>query len=417
MLGWVLEAARPLRATETVVVVGHGGDQVRAAFSRERFARQTEQLGTAHALKAGLRALKGFRGDILVLCGDTPLLSTTTLRSLVGKHRRTGAAATLLTAELEDPSGYGRVLRDAKGQVRLMVEHRDASPSERSVHEINAGVYCFDAEAIRVGLAAARRDNSQGEEYLPDAIMALLERGERVDAIAADPESLVGVNDRAQLADAAVALRGRVVRGHAAAGVTIIDPASTFIEPSVRISRDAVIFPNTHLSGRTAIQGGAQVGPSVMASDTTIGAASVVRFSVCEGAKIGREAIVGPFAYLRPGAILRAKTKVGAFVEVKSSIVGEGSKIPHLSYVGDTTIGRGVNIGAATVTVNYDPETKVKGRTVIGDQAKIGSDTMLIAPVTVGRGAVTGAGSVVTRDVPAGTVVVGNPARPLRKRR
>ncbi|MFP5224866.1 MAG: bifunctional UDP-N-acetylglucosamine diphosphorylase/glucosamine-1-phosphate N-acetyltransferase GlmU [Actinomycetota bacterium] len=418
MLGWVLDATRPLKASETVVVIGHDGEQVKTAYGKTaRFAIQKEQLGTAHALKAGLRGLKGFKGDVLVLCGDTPLLSATTLKNLVSRHRRTGAAATLLTADLADPAGYGRVIRDAKGRVAKMVEHRDATAEEKQVTEVNAGVYCFDAEQIAAALKKVRRDNSQGEEYLPDAVIALIEQGERVDAVVGDPEALIGVNDRAQLADATALLRRRIVAEHAKSGVTILDPSTTYIEPSVRIARDAVIWPNTHLAGDTRVQAGAVVGPSVLAVDTTISAGAEVTFSVCKGATIGREATVGPFAYLRPGAVLRARSKVGAFVEVKGSTIGERSKVPHLSYVGDTLIGRDVNVGAATVTVNYDAETKIKAKTVIGDQAKIGSDTMLIAPVTVGRGAVTGAGAVVTRDVAAGTVVVGNPARPLRKRK
>lgn len=418
MLEWVLDAVQPLAADETVVVTGHGGAEVRAAFAtRVRFATQTNQLGTAHALKAGLRALNGFEGDLLVLCGDTPLLSTTTLRALVARHRRTGAAATLLTAELDDPTGYGRIIRGTRNAVVGMVEHRDASREERSISEVNAGVYCFDVEAIRAGLKRVRRDNSQGEEYLPDAVVALVAGGHRVDALVGDADSLVGVNDRGQLAQASLVLRSRIIAGHAAAGVTIVDPMSTLIGPRVRIGRDAVIWPNTHLAGSTNVKSGAIVGPNVQATDTTVGPGAHVWFAVCESADIGREATVGPFAYLRPGATLRARSKVGTFVEVKGSTIGEGSKVPHLSYIGDADIGRGVNIGAASVTVNYDPETKVKARTIIGDQAKIGSDTMLIAPVRVGRGAVTGAGSVVTHDVPSGTVVVGNPARPLRKRK
>lgn len=416
MLGWVLDASKPLKAKQTVVVVGVGADEVRAAFpTGVRFATQRGQLGTAHALKAGMKELGSFRGDVLVLSGDSPLLRPETLRALAAKHRRTRAAATILTFEVDGSTDLGRVIRDDVGRVARIVEHRDATATERAVNEVNAGIYVFDATAITAALKRVKRNNKQREEYLPDAVGVLIASGARVDAAVGDADTLLGVNDRAQLATAAALLRRRILEEHARAGVTFLDPDATYVEPGVKVAPDAVIWPHTFLSGSTRIDRGAIVGPSVQLNDTRVGAGSKVRFTVANGARIGADCEVGPFAYLRPGTILKAHSKIGTFVEAKNITLGERSKVPHLSYVGDATIGRDVNVGAATIIVNYDSETKIKARTKIGDGAKIGSDTMLIAPVTVGRNAATGAGSVVTRDIPPGILVVGNPARPLRK--
>jgi bifunctional UDP-N-acetylglucosamine pyrophosphorylase/glucosamine-1-phosphate N-acetyltransferase len=402
MLEWVLGAASELKASDTVVVVSPDADDVRSTAADAgwpvRFAVQKEQLGTAHALKAGLAALKGFDGDALVLCGDTPLLDGATLRALIAAKRRKGVSAGLATMRLHDPTGYGRVVRHPTGRIDRIIEHRDANAAQRAIDEVNAAVYCFDAATLRTALRKISRDNVQGEEYLPDVIAYFTARGEYVEGIRADCELLVGVNDRFQLAEAEAILAQRIARAHALAGVTIVDPATVRIEPSVVIAPDAVIGPDVSLHGATRV-----------------GARTRVQRAVVVDATIAEDCEVGPFAYLRPGAVLEARSKVGTYVEVKNSTIGRGSKVPHLSYVGDATIGEDVNVGAATVTVNYDGETKVKARTVIGDGARIGSDTMLIAPVTVGRNAATGAGSVVTRDVPDGTLVVGNPAKPLRK--
>jgi bifunctional UDP-N-acetylglucosamine pyrophosphorylase / glucosamine-1-phosphate N-acetyltransferase len=402
MLDWVISASAPLKAAETVVVTGNDGASVRAAAEpngwKVRFATQREQLGTAHALKAGLTALKGFEGDVLVLCGDTPLISPEILSELLELHKTENDACALLTACIEDPTGYGRIIRHPTGHVDRIVEERDANDAQRAINEINAGIYVFDCEVARAALRSVKRNNDQNEEYLPDVIGILTSRNLRVHGLRADPDLMAGVNDRFQLAEAEAVLARRVARAHAINGVTIIDPATVRIEPSVQIAADAVIGPDVSLHG-----------------ETKIGFGTRIQRAVIHDSVIGNDCEIGPFAYLRPGVVLADKAKVGTYVEVKNSQVGAGSKVPHLSYVGDTTIGEGVNVGAATVTVNYDGETKIKARTVIKDGAKIGSDTMLIAPVTVGKKAATGAGAVVTKDVPDGTLVVGNPAKPLRK--
>jgi bifunctional UDP-N-acetylglucosamine pyrophosphorylase/glucosamine-1-phosphate N-acetyltransferase len=423
LLAHVLDAVAAAKPGSTVVVTGRDADRVEAAAltmtkTPPAFARQPKLLGTAEAARVGLEAVDAATRDVLVVQGDTPLLEPKTLRRLVARHRRTKAAATLLTARLDDPAGYGRIVRAAGGQVLRIVEHADAGRTERAIDEVNAGVYVFDAGALRSALTRVERGNKQKELYLTDVIEILREKGERIEAVvASDATETMGVNSRAQLADVAAIMRARTNRKHMDAGVTIVDPAQTSIEPTVRIGQDTVIHPQTYLTGATRIGARCVIGPVARVHDSTIGGEATVRLSELNGATVGERATVGPFAYLRPGAVLKKGAKVGTFVEVKGSVIGEGSKVPHLSYVGDATIGKDVNVGAATVTVNYDGETRTKSRTTIGDGAKIGSDTMLVAPVKVGKGAVTGAGSVVTRDVPANTVVYGNPARPARKRK
>jgi len=427
LLAYPLATVRALKPAQVVVVLGSAAQAVREAATglwprgaspRLRFADQKRLLGTADSARAGLTALKGFNGNVIVLPADAPLLEPATLRALVGTHERTRAAVTVLSARVEDPSGYGRVVRAPSGSVEAIVEQRDASAAQRRIDEINAGVYVFDAAFLRAALPKIGRANAQGEHYLPDVVAVARASGRTVEAVPATaPEEAFGVNDRAQLADLAAILRARAARRLMAKGVTIVDPSSTFVDATVRAGADTVIHPNTILTGDTRIGRGASIGPNVRAAGSTIGDRARVQFAVLDGAKVGREAQVGPFAYLRPGATLKARSKAGTFVEVKASTIGEDSKVPHLSYVGDASIGRDVNVGAATVTVNYDGETKKKSKTVIGDGAKIGSDTMLVAPVKVGKNAGTGAGSVVTRDVAPGDFVVGAPARTLRRRK
>jgi bifunctional UDP-N-acetylglucosamine pyrophosphorylase/glucosamine-1-phosphate N-acetyltransferase len=418
----ILDAVGALQPKETVLVVGRNADQVREAatkISKQPFitAKQEKQLGTADAARAGDEALADFRGDVLLLYGDTPLVTAKTLRALIAHHRTQKATATVLSALLDDPTGYGRIVRD-KHEVAAIVEQADATDQQRKINEINVGIYVFDRAALRSALTKVERSNKQKELYLTDVIAILKDKGEKVLAkTAPDPNEILGINDRAQLAAVAKILRRRTNAALMANGVTIVDPDLTYIDPTVKVGADTVIHPPTFLHGDTQIGEGCEIGPGARITNSRIDDGARVLFSTLDGARVGAQAQVGPYAYLRPGARLAKNAKVGTFVEVKASEIGEGSKVPHLSYVGDTTIGRDVNVGAATVTVNYDPETKVKAKTVIGDGAKIGSDTMLIAPVKVGKRAVTGAGSIVTKDVPAETVVVGNPARPLRKRK
>jgi bifunctional UDP-N-acetylglucosamine pyrophosphorylase/glucosamine-1-phosphate N-acetyltransferase len=418
----ILDAVAALKPISAVLVVGRNAELVQQAAAKLSkraliVARQEKQLGTADAARAGDEALADFAGDVLIVPGDTPLVTTKTLRALIAYHRSQKAAATILTATLDVPTGYGRIVR-TDGNVARIVEQTDATEQERKITEVNGGIYVFDRAALRSALTRVDKANKQREFYLTDVISILKEKGEKVLArAAAHPNEILGINDRAQLAHVAKLLRQRTNATLMANGVTIQDPDLTYIDPTVKVGQDTVIHPPTFLHGDTRIGQGCEIGPGARITDSRIDDGARVLFSVLDQARVGQNATVGPYAYLRPGARLAKDAKVGTFVEVKGSEIGEGSKVPHLSYVGDAIIGRDVNIGAATVTVNYDPETKIKAKTVIHDGAKIGSDTMLIAPVKVGKRAVTGAGSVVTKDVPAETVVVGNPAKPLRKRK
>ena len=406
MLRWVLEALRPLALDRVVVVVGHQADAVQAEAEAAGIdglvvAHQPEQRGTGHAVRCALDA--GALDDIdsvVVLPGDVPLLAPEPLRALLDSGQ--GNAATILTFAAEDPSGYGRIVRDAAGQVTRIVEHRDASEAERQIDEVNSAIYAFDGAALREQLASLASENDQGEEYLTDVIAPLVPRG--VGALSVPAEIVAGVNDRVQLADAGAVLRRRVLDELMRRGATVVDPAATYVEAGVSVGVDAVLYPGTHLEGATTIGAGARIGPDTRIVDAAVGDRAVVAYSVVSGAEVGPESSVGPYTHLRPGTRLERGAKAGEFVGMKNAVVGEGAKVPHLSYVGDAEIGAGANIGAATVTVNYDGFEK--HRTVVGPGARIGSDTMLVAPVTVGAEAYTGAGSVITTDVPDGALAV-----------
>ena len=415
LVGHVLHAASALQPDVMCVVVGHQRERVRewlgAHAPEVRTAVQDVQHGTGHAVRVALEDLAAQdvvvrEGAVLVTTGDTPLLTADTLAALYEVHTSTGAAATVLTAELADPAGYGRILRGTDGQVLGIVEHKDATHEQRAVREINSGIYCFELGLLRNALGRLTTNNAQGEEYLTDVLSILREDGHRVSAhIAADAHEVMGVNDRVQLAETGALLRDRTNRHWMREGVTIIDPATTWIDPAVTLERDCVIERNTHLAGTTTIAAGAHIGPDTTLIDCTVGEGARVNRVHAEGADIGPRAAVGPFTFLRPGTVLAEKAKAGAYVEIKNAHVGRGSKVPHLSYVGDATIGEDTNIGAATIFVNYDGVNK--HRSVIGNGVRIGSDTMLVAPVTVGDGAYTAAGSVITEDVPAGSLAVG----------
>jgi bifunctional UDP-N-acetylglucosamine pyrophosphorylase/glucosamine-1-phosphate N-acetyltransferase len=409
MLGHVLAAAEPLGAAHTLVVVGAGRAAVEehlAAIAPAAGAVvQEEQRGSGHAAAVALAAVPDLEGPVLIVNGDAPLLRPETVVSLVAAHRAAGAVLTVLTAEVDDPTGLGRIVRDAEGRVRAIVEERDATPEQRAVREINAGVYVGDAAAVRAALARIGADNDQGEQYLTDVLALLVADGLPVGgAPAADPDDVLGCNDRRELAARRRTLNDRVLDRLMVSGVTVVDPATTWVDVTATVAADAVLQPGVQLQGSTSVAAGAVVGPDTTLLDCEVGeGASVVR-SHCLGAAIGPEATVGPFSYLRPGTRLARAAKVGAYVETKNVDVGEGSKVPHLSYVGDATIGRESNIGAATVFVNYDGVAK--HRTAVGDHVRVGSDTMLVAPVTVGDGAYTAAGSVITEDVPPGALAV-----------
>jgi bifunctional UDP-N-acetylglucosamine pyrophosphorylase/glucosamine-1-phosphate N-acetyltransferase len=406
LVGHVLAAAAPLGARRTLVVIGHGADQVRDHLSQiapdAEPVLQPEQHGTGHAVRISLPP--DVDGTVVVLNGDLPLVRAETLTALVADHEARGNAATLLTAEVADPTGLGRIISGPGGLERI-VEERDATPQERLIREINAGAYAFDAALLRDALAKLSTNNDQGEEYLTDVIGLLVAAGQHVATYrTGDPDETLGANDRAQLAHLRALLRDRINGEWMRAGVSLIDPATTWIDVTVTLARDVVVEPNTHLRGTTAIGEGALVGPDTTLIDMYVAErASVVRTHGV-GSRIGVGASVGPFAYLRPGSVLGDAGKIGTFVETKNAEIGTGSKVPHLSYVGDATIGEHTNIGAATVFVNYDGVAK--HRTVIGSHARTGADNMFVAPVEVGDGAYTGAGTVVRRSVPPGALSV-----------
>jgi bifunctional UDP-N-acetylglucosamine pyrophosphorylase/glucosamine-1-phosphate N-acetyltransferase len=407
LLWHVLAAAAPLKADRTVVVVGNGGDQVAEAvrdfdLGAVEFAAQASQRGTGDALAAALPLLTD-AGDVLVLSGDTPLVSTALLERVLDTHRSARAAATLLTCTFDDPTGYGRVLRDDGGEVTGVVEERDATPEQRGLREGSAGMYVFARPALE-HLAELRPDNDQGEYYLPDLVPRILHAGGRVVTAAGLEDEARGVNDRVELAAAAALLRRRLVERLMLAGVTVTDPVTTYVDADVEVGQDTVLAPMTFLEAGTRVGARCRLGPNVRLIGCTVGDDATVSQAVAVQAAIGDRANVGPFASLRPGTDLRAGAKAGTFVEVKNSTVGEGSKVPHLSYVGDADIGSGANVGAGTVFVNYDGVDK--HRTVVGDGAFIGSDTMLVAPVTVGSGAQTAAGSTITKDVPPDALAI-----------
>ncbi|MFF5025878.1 bifunctional UDP-N-acetylglucosamine diphosphorylase/glucosamine-1-phosphate N-acetyltransferase GlmU [Streptomyces collinus] len=411
LVGHVLAASRELDPANLVVVVGHAREQVAAHLTEidpgVRTAVQAEQNGTGHAVRMGLEELGGsVDGTVVVVCGDTPLLTADTLKKLAATHQADGNAVTVLTAEVPDATGYGRIVRDeATGAVTAIVEHKDASDAVRSIREINSGVFAFDGRLLSDALKKVRTDNSQGEEYLTDVLGILREAGHRVGAsVAGDHREIAGINNRVQLAEARRILNDRLLTRAMLDGVTVVDPASTWVDVTVTFEQDSVVHPNTQLSGSTHIGGGAEVGPNSRLKDTRVGRGARVDNTVSEGARVGEGASVGPYAYLRPGTRLGAKAKIGTYVETKNSSIGEGTKVPHLSYVGDATIGDFTNIGAASVFVNYDGESK--HHTTVGSHCKTGSDNMFVAPVTVGDGAYTAAGSVITKDVPPGSLAV-----------
>ncbi len=411
LVGHVVAASRELNPEHLVVVVGHAREQVTAHLGEVdagvRTAVQYEQNGTGHAVRMALEELGGgVDGTVVVVCGDTPLLTGATLAQLADTHAADGNAVTVLTAEVPDSTGYGRIVRDAStGAVTAIVEHKDASESQRAIREINSGVFAFDGRLLADALGKVRTDNSQGEEYLTDVLSILREAGHRVGAaVGGDHREILGINNRVQLAEARGLLNARLLERAMLAGVTVVDPASTLVDVTVTFEQDAVVHPGTQLLGATHLASGAEVGPNTRLTDTTVGAGARVDNTVADRAEVGASASVGPFAYLRPGTKLGVKSKAGTYVEMKNAVIGEGTKVPHLSYVGDATIGDYSNIGAASVFVNYDGEHK--HHTTVGSHCKTGSDNMFVAPVTIGDGAYTAAGSVITKDVPAGALAV-----------
>lgn len=409
LLGHVLHAVNQLSPTELRIVVGSGRDAVEAHIAQiapqATTVFQEHRGGTGHAAQLAL-AGNAPKGTVLVLAGDTPMLSGDSLAQFVKAHTDGNFAASVLTAEHPDPTGYGRIIRDANDELLRIVEEKDASDDERFIFEINSGVYAFDGEKLAASIGKLTNANAQGELYLTDVIGILKTAGESIAAIMIDDfTETLGVNDRVQLAESAAMLRDRINDRWMRAGVTIIDPTTTWIDSTVELSNDVTIHPGTALLGSTKVATGAVIGPRSTLTDCLVKEGASVLESIATQTIIGEGATVGPFTYLRAGTELGDSSKAGAFVEMKNAVVGNGSKVPHLSYVGDATIGEGTNIGAATIFVNYDGVEK--HHTTVGDHVRIGSDTMLVAPVTIEDGAYTAAGSVITEDVPAGAIGVG----------
>ena len=415
LVGHVLAALAPLGADRTVVVTSKRRDEIAAAVAEAGFGTgidfvvQDPPSGTGDAVRVALDELQLDDGLVVVANGDAPLVAPETFRRLVDMHLTSSAVATVLTARVADPADLGRIERSDGDRIRRIVEEADATEEQRAIDEVNCGAFVFDAVRLVEMIAKVDQENAQGEHYLTDVVELLVSDGDVVVACLGQPEEATGVNDRSQLADAGAALRRKVCEKWMAEGVTIVDPATTYIDATVEIERDATILPFTFLEGATRIGANAEVGPQVRIVDSEIGTGATVSFAVIRESVVGADASVGPFASLRAGTKLGTGGRIGTFVETKATTMGEDSKANHLAYLGDAEIGRGVNVGAGTITTNWDGEKKHK--TVIEDDAYIGSDTMLVAPTHVGKRAATGAGAVVRGDVPDDALAVGVPAR------
>ena len=400
----VLDALNQVEIERPLVIVGHGREVVEASIcERAKIVVQTEQLGTGHAIMQALPYLEGVQ-TVLVLSGDQPLLKPETLNALIKLHEAQGVSATVLTAYIDQPYGYGRIIKNNENLIKI-VEEKDATLEERQIKEINTGTYCFKGSALKDALTKITPQNAQGEYYLTEVFDVFLRQEEKMLTYCTeDSHEALGINSRGQLAEAEAIFRARILEHWMAEGVTLIDPSSTFIDAEVELAQDVTILPFTRLMGKTRIEEDAVIGPQTSLENCTVGCGSEVTYTVAKDAVIGERCHIGPFAYLRPGTKLEAEVKVGDFVEIKNSLIETGAKIPHLSYIGDAHVGKSANIGAGTITCNYDGVNK--HLTKIGDYAFIGSNTNLVAPVEVGDHAVTGAGSTITKNVPAKALAV-----------
>jgi bifunctional UDP-N-acetylglucosamine pyrophosphorylase / glucosamine-1-phosphate N-acetyltransferase len=414
MVQHVIDQVKSLNIKEIVTIVGHGAEKVKDQLGADsQYALQAEQLGTAHAVLQSEGMLAEKEGVTIVVCGDTPLIKAETMEALFKHHEETNAKATILTARAEDPTGYGRIVRNADGFVEKIVEHKDATEQERSINEINTGTYCFDNKLLFEAIHNVSNDNVQGEYYLPDVIEILKNQGEIVSAYVTDSfAETLGVNDRVALAEAERTMKKRINEFHMRNGVSLIDPDNTYIGPDVTIGQDTVIFPGTTISGTTAIGSECQLGPNSEISECEIGNNTVIRQSAAYNSKIGSEVNIGPFAHIRPDSDIHDEVKIGNFVEIKKAVFGRGSKASHLSYIGDAEVGADVNIGCGSITVNYDGKNKFL--TKIEDGVFIGCNSNLVAPVTIGKGAYVAAGSTITEDVPGEALALAR-ARQVNK--
>ncbi|ENQ3108309.1 UDP-N-acetylglucosamine pyrophosphorylase /glucosamine-1-phosphate N-acetyltransferase [Bacillus sp. 491mf] len=401
MVQHVVDQVSQLEVQKLVTVVGHGAEKVQDQLgSASEFALQTEQLGTAHAVMQATDALGNENGTTLVICGDTPLITAETMEALLKQHEESGAMATVLTAYIEEPTGYGRIVRNENGHVEKIVEHKDANEVERAIKEINTGTYCFDNKALFASLSKVSNENVQGEYYLPDVIEILKNEGHIVSAYQTEHfDETLGVNDRVALSQAEDIMKKRINHQHMVNGVTIIDPNNTYISVDAKIGNDTVIYPGTIIEGYTVIGSNCEVGPHTVIRDSEVGDNTTIRQSTVHDSKIGIDVAIGPFAHIRPQSVIGNEVRVGNFVEIKKTVFGNRSKASHLSYIGDAEVGEDVNLGCGSITVNYDGKNKFK--TVIGDGVFIGCNSNLVAPVTVEDGAYVAAGSTITEDVPA----------------
>jgi bifunctional UDP-N-acetylglucosamine pyrophosphorylase/glucosamine-1-phosphate N-acetyltransferase len=409
MLSYTIDLALDgIEAEKTVVVVGHQADRIQGLFKDRlvQFILQKEQLGTGHAVLQTLPLLEGFEGTVLILCGDVPLVKIETLRSFIDAFHATRPVLSVMTVAVKDPFGYGRILHDRDGWLERIVEEKDATADERKVREINTGIYCIDAAFLRKGLKEIGRENAQGEYYLTDLVHIAGRKGLKCSAYEVkDPVEVMGINTRIDLAIADEMLRQEKMKALMLSGVTVVDPRTTYVDKGVEVGKDTVLFPNCLLQGRTRIGERCIIESNTVISDTIVGNEVTVRSSsVIEESKIEDRANIGPFAHLRPLSEIRAKAKIGNFVEVKKSVIGKGTKANHLAYIGDSTLGEDVNIGAGTITCNYDGFEK--HQTIIGDRVFVGSNVELVAPVKIGNDASIGAGATVTKDVPDGALAI-----------
>lgn len=415
LIEYVLAAVQPLSGNPPVMVIGHGGEEIQQTLAgKARFVVQEDLLGTGHAVQQAESILNDSPGLVVVVYGDMPLVQQKTLEKLIDTQKGHTGPMTILTVIEEAPRGFGRVARDGSGQIQAIVEEADATPEQLKITELNAGMYCFQADWLWENLKKLEL-SPKGEYYLTDLVGVAVEANQAVASVQVeDSRELLGINNRVHLAEASQILREKINQGWMLSGVSIIDPQSTYIDPDVQIGQDTVILPNTFLQGETSIGKDCLIGPGTRVYNSQIGNSCEIEFSVVEESLIEDHVDIGPFSHLRRGAHLASGVHVGNFGEIKDSYLGQGSKMGHFSYVGNAQIGKDVNIGAGTITCNYDGEKK--HQTIIRDGVFIGSDSMLVAPVEIGKNASTGAGSVVTKDVPPDTVVVGVPARKIRKK-